>query len=381
MIDVVDLTKDLIACTSVTPVDAGAQTLIADALEKMGFECHHLPFGEGHARVPNLFARLGTSAPHICFAGHTDVVPPGPDSEWTHGPFNPTIQDGVLYGRGASDMKGSVAAFVASISEYLDKHGVPDGSISLLITGDEEADAINGTVKVLEWMDKHDQIPDVALVGEPTNPDHMGQEIKIGRRGSLTGHLSASGTQGHVAYPHRAHNPLPQLIDMLSALKNTVFDNGTEFFAPTNLEITTIDVGNAADNVIPGAAKVMFNIRFNDLWSSDSLITKIHDILKTVSDEYDIEFRRGAESFMTQPNQWTDVVMNAIKDVVENTENLKYTTTGGTSDARFIRNYCPVVEYGPINRSIHRINENVNINDLQTLTDVYVRVLERYFEN
>lgn len=377
MLDVLSLTKSLIACPSVTPEDAGAQALLAEVLEGLGFECHHLPFGEGAARVPNLFARLGTGGPHLCFAGHTDVVPPGPEERWTYGPFNPHVEDGVLFGRGASDMKGAVAAYVSSVAAFVERHGVPGGSISLLITGDEEADAINGTVKVLEWMEEHGHVPDVALVGEPTNPDHLGQEIKIGRRGSLTCYLTVNGKQGHVAYPHRADNPVPRMVKMLDALSSYSFDEGTEFFAPTNLEITTVDVGNTADNVIPAQVKAMFNLRFSDAWSSATLIEKIHEILKGVGGTYEIDFRRGAESFMTQPGPWPDIVQKAVHDVSGKTPD--FTTTGGTSDARFIQKYCPVIECGAVNASVHQIDEHARVEHLEQLHQVYVRVLERYF--
>lgn len=377
MTDVITLTQDLIACPSITPEDAGAQTLLAKKLESLGFECHHLPFGEGKDRVPNLFARLGSEGPHICYAGHTDVVPTGPEDKWTYGPFTPHIEDGIMYGRGTSDMKGSVAAFTCAIAKYLEKNGKPKGSISLLITGDEEAVAINGTIKVLEWMKENGHVPDVALVGEPTNPDYLGQEIKIGRRGSLTGFLSVTGKQGHVAYPHRSDNPLPRLIAMLNTLANYVWDEGTEFFPPTNLELTTIDVGNKADNVIPNHGDATFNIRFNDTWTRESLKAQIKKILDKCGGSYEINFSGGARSFVTQPCDWTDVVAGAVEDIVGKKPAL--TTSGGTSDARFVVEYCPVVEFGGINKSIHQINENASVADLENIGRIYERVLERYF--
>ncbi len=374
--DVIELTQKLIACPSVTPKDAGALVYLSQQLEALGFECHHLDFGEGDEHVPNLFARLGTGAPHICYAGHTDVVPPGPEDAWTYGPFNPHIEDGVLYGRGASDMKGSVAAFTAAVSHYLSDNA-PKGSISLLITGDEEGPAINGTIKVLEWMEANGHIPDVALVGEPTNPDHLGQEIKIGRRGSLTGRLSVSGKQGHVAYQHLADNPMPRLIKMLDALASTTLDEGSEFFPPTNLEITTIDVGNTADNVIPDSGSAKFNIRFNDHWNSDTLSGKVHEILDRCGYDYTLDLVCGAESFITKPGDWSEVVRNAVKDVTGKVP--EFTTNGGTSDARFVSRYCPVVEFGGINATIHQINENALVQDLEDLTKVFTRMLELYF--
>lgn len=374
--DVIDLTKALISCPSVTPKDEGALAFLEEKLTALGFDCYQLPFGEGESRVPNLFARLGTSGPHVCYGGHTDVVPPGPEDKWTYGPFNPHIEDGVLYGRGASDMKGSVAGFVAAVSSYL-KDAEPKGSISLLITGDEEGPAINGTVKVLEWMQDHGHIPDVAIVGEPTNPDHLGEQIKIGRRGSLTGHLEVSGTQGHVAYQHLADNPLPRLITMLNALCRYEFDHGTDFFVASNLEVTSIDVGNVADNVIPDQGKAKFNIRFNDNWTSERLEAKIREILDGCGFDYSLETTCGAESFMTRPGRWSDVVRDAVEDVTGKVAD--FTTTGGTSDARFLSQYCDVVEFGGINATIHQINENAKVSDLRQLAEIFERVLRRYF--
>lgn len=368
-LDVIELTQKLIACPSVTPKDEGALVYLGEQLESLGFTCHHMTFGD----VPNLFARLGNEGPHICYGGHTDVVPAGDEDAWTYGAFNPHIEDGVLYGRGASDMKGSVAAFVAGVSAYLDKHQ-PKGSISLLITGDEEGPAVNGTVKVLEWMAQNGHVPDVALVGEPTNPDHLGQEIKIGRRGSLTGRLSASGKQGHVAYQHLADNPMPRLIAALDRLARYVFDQGSEFFPATNLEITSVDVGNTAENVIPASGKAVFNIRFNDRWTSETLGAKVREI---VGDEVTLDLTCGAESFLTKPGDWSDVVKNAVQDVTGQTP--AFTTNGGTSDARMIVNYCPVVEFGGINATIHQVDENAGVQDLRDLAKIFERLLERYF--
>ncbi len=373
--DVIDLTQKLIACPSVTPKDEGALVYLEEQLSALGFSCHRLEFGEGVEKVPNLFARLGTASPHICYAGHTDVVPPGDDAAWTHGPFNPHIEDGVLYGRGASDMKGSVAAFASAVAKYLEK-GALDGSISMLITGDEEGPAINGTIKVLEWMKENGHAPDVSLVGEPTNPDFLGQEIKIGRRGSLTGTLTLTGKQGHVAYQHLADNPMPRLIKILDTLASHSFDNGTEFFPPTNLEITSVDVGNTADNVIPAKGVAKFNIRFNDVWSSETLGQKLHEIIKPLGFDYNLDLSSSAESFITKPGDWSSVVRDAVKDITGKVP--EYTTNGGTSDARFIVNYCPVIEFGGINATIHQVNENASINDLQNLAKIFERVLERY---
>ncbi len=373
--DVIEITKKLISCPSVTPKDEGALVYLSKQLETLGFTCHHLDFGKGEEHVPNLFARLGTKAPHICYAGHTDVVPTGPEELWHYGPFNPHIEDGVLYGRGASDMKGSVAAFTAAVSKYL-KNNKLNGSISFLITGDEEGPALNGTIKVLEWMEKNGQLPDVALVGEPTNPDYLGQEIKIGRRGSLTGHLKVTGKQGHVAYQHLADNPLPKLVKILDALTDTVLDEGSEFFPPTNLEITTIDVGNVASNVIADSGSAQFNIRFNDNWDSKTLSSKLHEIIKSCGFDYELDFSCGAESFLTKPAKWSDIVRTAVKDITGNTP--EFTTNGGTSDARFIVNYCPVVEFGGVNGTIHQINENASVKDLEDLSKIFARILELY---
>jgi succinyl-diaminopimelate desuccinylase len=377
MTDCITIAKTLIACPSVTPEDAGAQVYLARVLQEAGFTCYHLPFGEGAEHVPNLFARLGTNGPHLCYGGHTDVVPPGDDSQWTSPPFEPTIKDGVLYGRGASDMKGSVAAFAAAAIEFGRENPDFGGSISLLITGDEEGPAINGTIKVLQWMKANDHIPDVAMVGEPTNPSALGQEIKIGRRGSLSGVLSVTGKQGHVAYQNLADNPLPRLVKMLDALASHSFDEGNEFFLPTNLELTSIDVGNPTENVIPRSGTAMFNIRFNDGWSAETLERKVREILDSVGKNYTLETRNGAESFMTEPGEWTGIVREAVKDITG--REAPFTTSGGTSDARFITNYCPVVEFGPVNATIHQIDENAEIAVLEDLTRIYKRVLERYF--
>ncbi len=377
--DTLTLTQKLISCPSVTPDDAGAQVALAEFLENLGFTCHHLTFGEGEQSVPNLFARIGSGkGPHLCYAGHTDVVPPGPEEAWKHGPFNPVVENGILYGRGASDMKGSVAAFACAAASYIAKHGTPEnGSISLLITGDEEGPALNGTVKVLEWMEQNGHIPDVALVGEPTNPDHLGQEIKIGRRGSLSGTLTVKGKQGHVAYPHLADNPLPQLIKMLGALCDYTFDEGTEFFSATNLEVTSIDVGNTASNVIPAQGRAVFNIRFNDTWSGKTLTAKLHEILKGVGGDYELSLHEGSECFITRPGPWSEIVKKAVAEKTGKTPAL--TTSGGTSDARFIHKYCPVVEFGGINASIHQIDENAAVADLENLTSIFERIIELHF--
>ncbi|MCK6417685.1 MAG: succinyl-diaminopimelate desuccinylase [Alphaproteobacteria bacterium] len=368
-----NLAQALIACPSITPKDAGAQDILAHALKEAGFEVDHLLFGD----VPNLFARYGTGGPHLCYGGHTDVVPPGDESRWTAPPFAPTIRDGVLYGRGASDMKGSVAAFAAAAIDFVQRHPNFKGSISLLITGDEEGPAVDGTVKVLEWMGQHGHIPDVALVGEPTNPKALGDEIKIGRRGSLSGTLEVIGKQGHVAYPDIAINPCARLIRLLAALEDHVFDTGNAHFPSTNLEITTIDVGNPTDNIIPARASARFNIRFNDQWTFETLEAKLRDILNAVSNGYQLQLRRGAHCFITQPGPWTDLVSQAVYDITGRKPAL--TTGGGTSDARFFAGICPIVEFGPVNATIHQVDENIEVKVLEDVTRVFGRILERYF--
>ena len=377
MLNALNLTKALISCPSVTPADEGAQGVLKKPLEDAGFKCFDLPFGEDDKRIENLFARLGSGGKHLCYAGHTDVVPAGDENAWSHGAFNPHVENDVLYGRGSSDMKGSVAAFTCAAIDFAKTYPDFDGSVSLLITGDEEAEAINGTIKVLEWMRDNNHVPDVAIVGEPTNPDHIGQEIKIGRRGSLNGYITVKGKQGHVAYQHKADNPLPRLIKLTDILANHVFDEGNEFFDATNLEITTIDVGNKATNVIPASGRAVFNIRFNDNWDNKSLKAKIRELLDSADVPYEIEFEGNAESFITKPSDWTALVQDTVFEI--SGKKPKYTTTGGTSDARFVVNYCPVVECGAVNATIHQVNENAKVSDLDDLTRIYFRILEKYF--
>jgi succinyl-diaminopimelate desuccinylase len=379
MIDPVALTQSLIACPSVAPKDEGAQAVLKKALADLGFDIYDLPFdGNGSYRVENFFARKGTGSPHLCFAGHTDVVPAGDEDGWSVPPFSGQIVDGHVIGRGASDMKGDIACFVAALSQFINGYSTLNGSISLLITGDEEADAVNGTVRVLDWMNKNGHVPDVCIVGEPTNPDRLGQEIKIGRRGSFTGRLTVRGIQGHVAYPDRADNPLPRLIKMLDALKSHIYDKGSAYFPATNLEVTTIDVGNPASNVIPAAGKATFNLRYSDRWSGEELEAQIRKILDSVTPDYELTVRRAAESFLTQPGEWTNLVAQAVENITGFKPLL--TTSGGTSDARFIAPYCPVVEFGLINKTIHQVDENVAVDDLLKLTAIYKDVLINYFK-
>jgi succinyl-diaminopimelate desuccinylase len=370
MIDGVALAQKLIQCESVTPADAGAIDVVIAALEPLGFACTKLKFGD----IENLFARRGTTGPHLSFAGHTDVVPPGDLTRWTYPPFAAEIHDGVMYGRGAADMKGNIAAFIAAIPPEQ-----TSGSISLIITGDEEGPAINGTVKILEWMAENGHTPDVAVVGEPTNPAALGDEIKIGRRGSLSGTLTITGIQGHVAYPDRAYNPIPKLAQMIDALSSNVLDEGSDHFGPSTLQVTNIHVGNTADNVIPGQASAKFNIRFNDLWSAEKLETELRDLLDLVGPDYDLKLHCGAESFLTQPGDFTDLVRDAVQAVTGRTP--KFSTSGGTSDARFVTRYCPVVECGLINETIHKFDECVAVEDIQHLQKIYAEILKRYFKS
>lgn len=376
--DPVALTQSLIACPSVTPEDLGAQDILIKELKKLGFTIHDLPFdGRGSYPVKNFFARKGDGGPHLCFAGHTDVVPAGDDSAWSVPPFSGKIVDGHVIGRGAADMKGNICCFMAALADFLNGYSELKGSISLIITGDEEADSINGTARVLEWMAENKHIPDACIVGEPTNPETLGQELKIGRRGSLTGRLTVRGKQGHVAYPDRADNPLPRLIKMLDALKDHIYDKGSAYFPATNLEITTIDVGNKAANVIPASGSATFNLRFSDRWDGERLSAKIRAILDGVSPDYELDLRTGAESFLTQPGEWTNLVAGAVEKITGRKPAL--TTTGGTSDARFIAKYCSVVEFGLINKTIHQVDEKVAIDDLTRLTAVYKEILMQYF--
>lgn len=373
LIDPVSLTQALVRCPSITPADAGATGVMRDALGALDFVCHDLPFGN----IQNLFARYGTGGPHICFCGHTDVVPPGDLSLWSHDPFAATIWDGKIIGRGTADMKANIAAFVAATSRFLKERGSFNGSISFLITGDEEAEAVNGTVKVLEWMKNNQQLADFYLVGEPSNPDAIGDEIKIGRRGSLNGVITVDGTQGHVAYPDRADNPMPKLVALLAALQSYEFDQGTDHFPTTNFEIVTIDTGNKADNIIPASGMAKFNIRFNDLWDAATLEKKLREILDEVGFSYQLTTRSNATSFITKPGEQTDLVSAAVKEVTGRTPKLS--TGGGTSDARFVAAYGPVVEFGLINKTIHQIDEHVMLDDLHMLTEIYQNILNRNF--
>ena len=371
------LARALIRCPSVTPADGGALDALQDALQALGFTCHRLPFEEpGTAPVDNLYARRGDGAPNFCFAGHTDVVPTGARAAWTREPFAAQVEGGVLYGRGASDMKGAIAAFVAALARF-GRAGAGAGSVSLLITGDEEGPAVNGTRKVLAWLAERGETLDACLVGEPTNPEVLGEMVKIGRRGSLNGTLRVGGRQGHVAYPALADNPLPRLLTLLNALLAMRLDAGTDHFQPSRLELTSIDVGNEATNVIPGAAVARFNVRFNDRHTGASLAQAIRACLDATGEPCELAAEISGEAFVTPPGRLSAIIAESVTAVTGRTPTLS--TTGGTSDARFIKDYCPVAEFGLIGRTMHRSDECVPVEALEGLADIYLGILERYF--
>ena len=379
ILDPVELTAALIRCPSVTPAEGGALVLLEERLASLGFACHRLKFSaKGTPEVDNLYARIGTSAPNLCFAGHSDVVPVGSAKAWTVEPFGGALVNGELYGRGATDMKGAIAAFAAATSRFLAERGAEfGGSISLLITGDEEGPAINGTRKVLEWLAAKGERLDACIVGEPTNPERLGDMIKIGRRGSLVGRLEVRGTQGHTAYPHLADNAAHKIVRMLAALLSEPLDEGSRYFQPTTLQIASIDVGNPANNVIPGEAAARFNIRFNDLHTPESLEAWLRRRLDGVSRDYDLAIEVSGSAFLTSPGPLSRLVAAAIAQVTGMTPELS--TTGGTSDARFIKDHCPVVEFGLVGRTMHKVDESVAVQDLEQLTRIYEAVLAGYF--
>ncbi|MBC8339698.1 MAG: succinyl-diaminopimelate desuccinylase [Rhodospirillales bacterium] len=383
--DPIELSQDLIRCPSVTPEDAGALDVLAAALEGLGFTCHRLPFSTDETpEVQNLYARIGTDGPNFCFAGHTDVVPVGEAGDWTVDPFAAEIKDGRLYGRGASDMKPAIAAFVAAASGFLETRGEAlPGSISLLITGDEEGDAVNGTRKVLDWLQDRGETLDACLVGEPTNPETLGEMIKIGRRGSLSATITVRGASGHAAYPHLADNPIHRLMAMLTAILDTPLDNGTEHFPPSVPVVTTFDVANPVTNVIPSEATARLNIRFNDLHTGASLEALLRQrfdaIFETRGGAYDMVVRVSGEAFLTPPGRLSDVVAAAVQTVTGQTPDLN--TTGGTSDARFIKDHCPVCEFGLTNETAHKADENARVDDIRMLANVYAAVLDGFFSD
>tara|TARA_B100000686_G_C16792890_1_gene980044 strand:- start:2865 stop:4022 length:1158 start_codon:yes stop_codon:yes gene_type:complete len=378
--DPLTLARALIKCQSVTPNDGGALDTLVTALDLLGFECWKLPFSEeGTEDVDNLFARLGTESPHFCFAGHVDVVPEGEATRWSHPPFQADIYGQRLFGRGAVDMKGAIAAFVAAVARYIEKRANEsrNGSISLLITGDEEGPSINGTRKVLKWMEKNSQRPDACLVGEPTNPLKLGDMIKIGRRGSLNATLIVNGTQGHAAYPELADNPIPYLVSMLDWLNASVLDSGTKFFQPSNIEITSIDVGNLATNVIPEKAIAKFNIRYNDQHTSETLVDLLNKGFSKITNNFVLDTNSSGDAFLTEPGRLSSILTDSIKTITGRTPKLS--TNGGTSDARFIKDICPVVEFGLSGKTMHKIDECVSLDDLELLTQIYSKTLESYF--
>ncbi|WP_440693639.1 succinyl-diaminopimelate desuccinylase [Candidatus Pelagibacter sp. HIMB1695] len=382
-INELQLAKELIRYPSITPIDAGVMKFLEKQLKKLGFKTKILEFKEKNTKsVKNLYARLGTKGPNFCYAGHLDVVPAGNLKDWTVNPFRPSIKKGHLIGRGANDMKSSIAAFVSAVSIFVKNNKKFNGSISLLITGDEEGIAINGTKKVVEYLLKRREKINFCLVGEPTNPNKLGEMIKIGRRGSMNGRLSVIGVQGHVAYPHRANNPSTALVQILKELKEIKFDKGTKDFQPTNLEVTKINIDNTADNVIPGLAKATFNIRFNNKHSSNSIKTKINKILKKICNKnnsnYKIEYSVSGEAFLTKPNQTTYMIQDIIKKITKIKPELS--TTGGTSDARFIRKIAPCLEFGLVGKTMHKVDEAVSLSDLKKLTLIYSNILKNYFK-
>jgi|TARA_A100001015_G_scaffold150161_1_gene166564 succinyl-diaminopimelate desuccinylase len=382
-INELQLAKELIKFPTVTPIDAGIMKFLEKKLKTLGFKTKILEFKEKNSKpVKNLYARLGNKGPNFCYAGHLDVVPAGNLKDWTVNPFKPSIKKGFLIGRGANDMKSSVAAFVSAVSNFISKGRKFNGSISLLITGDEEGVAINGTKKVVEYLRKKKEKIDFCLVGEPTNPNKLGEMIKIGRRGSMTGKLTIIGIQGHVAYPDRANNPSTALVQILKELKEIKFDNGTKDFQPTNLEITKINIDNFADNVIPGSANAKFNIRFNNKHSSNSIKKKIDKIIKRISkknkSKFNIDYSVSGEAFLTKPNDTTYMIRDEIKKITK--IKPKLSTTGGTSDARFIRKIAPCLEFGLVGKTMHKVDEAVSLSDLKKLTLIYSNILKNYFK-
>ncbi len=381
--DPVAILQELIRCPSVTPAQGGALDYLQGLLSPAGFRCTRLPFAQaGTADVDNLFARLGSGGRHLAFAGHTDVVPPGDEASWSEPPFAGAIVDGVVYGRGACDMKGAVAAFAAAALDFQAQRGDDFvGSLSLIITGDEEGAAINGTAKMLPWMATHGHIPDDCLVGEPTCPEDLGDAIKIGRRGSLHFEVTVTGVQGHAAYPHKADNPIPKLARLIDRLAAAELDTGTAHFDPSTVAVSSFDVGNPADNVIPGKAKARFNVRYNTEHSPQSLTRWVNRLCEKIAAEMGGRFHvatvESADCFLTEPGPFVEILSRAVER--ETGRRPVLSTSGGTSDARFIKDYCPVVEFGPVNETIHQIDERIPVAELEALTRIYRTVLDEYF--
>ena len=372
------LAKDLIRRPSITPKDAGAINLLAKNLRSLGFKNKIINF----KNIKNLYAKLGKTSPNFCFAGHTDVVPPGNINNWSVNPFKPQVKNNKLIGRGANDMKAAIACFVAAVSKFKVKNKKFKGSISLLITGDEEGLAVNGTKRVVEYLKKNREKINFCIVGEPTNPNKLGEMIKIGRRGSITGKLTIIGTQGHVAYPHRANNPSNTIVKILKKIKEIKLDKGTKNFQASNLEITKINIDNHADNVIPASASAVFNIRFNNKQSSSSLKKKLNAIFRSIAkrsgSKFHIKYHVSGEAFLTKPNRTTFMIQNTIKKVTR--IKPKLSTAGGTSDARFIKKIAPCLEFGLVGKTMHKIDESASVSDLKKLTKIYLNILENYFK-
>ena len=381
--DPLALAQALIRCPSVTPLEGGALTLLQDVLTPAGFAVERMTATEaGTPDVENLYARYGVQGPNLCFAGHTDVVPPGKESDWTHPPFAANIDGGFLYGRGAVDMKGSIACFIAAALRSIERRGGLRGSVSLLITGDEEGPSINGTVKVLDWLQQREEKLDACIVGEPTCPDELGDMIKNGRRGSLTVRMIVHGKQGHAAYPHKADNPVPKLARILDRLSSMSLDEGSDQFQTSSLQVTVISVPNTAANVIPEEAHATFNVRYNDHWSRPTIEAHLREKCEAeardVGARISLAFHGTGDVFLTEPGPLVDAMKRSVGDVLGRSPELS--TSGGTSDARFIQAYCPVIEFGLVNQTIHQIDERVEIEDLHKLTSIYERMIEVYFE-
>ena len=377
------LAKELIKFPSITPIDAGIIKFLEKKLKKLGFKTKILEFKEkGFQPVKNLYARLGSKEPNFMFAGHVDIVSPGSIKDWKINPFKPSIKNGHLIGRGANDMKSSIAAFVSAASAFLSKNKKFNGSISMLITGDEEGDAVNGTKKVVNYLKKKNEKINFCLVGEPTNPNKLGEMIKIGRRGSITGKIKIIGEQCHVAYQHRGNNPSTTLVQILKEIKDIKFDKGNKHFQPTNLEVTKINIKNDADNVIPGSAEATFNIRFNNRHSSNSIKRRLNKIFKKITkknkSKFKIDYRVSGEAFLTKPNKTTFMIQNVIKKITK--LKPKLSTTGGTSDLRFIRKISPGLEFGLVGKTMHKVDEAVSLKDLKNLKKIYENILLNYFK-
>ena len=377
--DPLDLARALIRCPSVTPEDAGALDVLQGALEALGFDCERMTFGgnDGTRPVSNLYARLGRGRPNFCFAGHTDVVPPGDLAGWTHDPFAADVAEGRLWGRGAADMKSAIACFIAAAGRFLVGSEDFSGSLGLLITGDEEGPSVNGTIRVLATLAARGEALDACLVGEPTNPSALGESIKVGRRGSLNAVLSVDGVQGHTAYPHLADNPIPRLLRMLAKIDATSLDHGTPHFQPSTVAITSVDVGNPASNVIPAHATARFNVRFNDLHTGEGIAAWLRGRCAEVDERFSLCAAVSGEAFLCPPGRLSEMTAEAVREVTGREPALG--TDGGTSDARFIKDHCSVCEFGMVGATAHKVDEHVAIADIEALTRVYAAVLTRFF--